>query len=391
MSGHSPATDDRPALFVPLGESAQAPFGLDPRMRAYRVAAMAGLDPGTVESLREDGGRGVVIQDMGHVVSPGWLDYIAAHPGHLLVREGRPVLAHARRPAERLEAERLFSSEAVVKAEVFTVIDCEETDLVAVDQRHRPFVALLDEDSDLTEIERALYDAATPRVSDAVTLALLRLPGFEIARAAARAGLTANRITAIGAILSVLAFVAFWQAAFGIGLVLALAYMLADTVDGKLAKVTGTSSLLGRRLDRILGLAHPPFWYIGWMHGVQLGERSLETVYAGFLTLAILTAFALVRGIEALFEARHGFPLSLWRRFDSLFRLIAARRNINILLLGASLVVMRPEWGIQWVAFWSIVTVLVYGVRLSVARGRLLRRIRPTSWLAEHGAEGETR
>ena len=374
--------DERPALFVPSGTATLRPFGLDARMRAYRVAAMAGLDPGSAESLREDGGRGVVIQDIGHVVSPGWIDYIVARPGHLLVHRGRPVLAHARRPAERIEAERLFAGAAPSDA-VFTLVDCEATDLVAVDQRHRPFVAALDDNADLAAIERALYDAATPRVSDMVTLALLRLPGFEIARAAARVGVTANRISLIAAIFALLAFIAFWKAAYGVGILCAFVTMMADSVDGKLAKVTGTSSLLGRRLDRALGLAHPPLWYVGWMHGVQLGERMLEPVYAALLTTTIIAAFVMIRSIEYFFERRHGFPMSLWRRFDSRFRLVAARRNVNILILTASLLLMRPEWGIQWVAFWSIVTLIVFATRQSVARGRLLRRLRPTSWLED--------
>ena len=386
MRGKSPPSGERPILFVPLGRSDLRPFGLDARMRAYRVASMAGMEPGTEDSLRETGDRAIVIQDVGHVVSPGWLDYVLAHPGHLIVHEGRPVLAHSRRPAERMEAQRLFAAEGHERAEVFTVIDTADIDLVAVDQRHRPFIATLDESADLGEIERALYAAATPRVADAVTLGMLRLPAFRIARAAARAGLTANRLTAIAALLALLAFLAFWFAAFGLGILLAIAFLLADSMDGKLAKVTGTSNALGRRLDALLGLVHPPLWYVGWMNGVEAGERALEPVYAGLLLATIIAAFFMLHAMEAFLERRYGFPLSLWRRFDSRFRLISARRNVNILILGISLVLMRPEWGIQWVAFWSLTTVIVYAARLATAKNRALRREWPTTWL-----EGEER
>ena len=39
-----------------------------------------------------------------------------------------------------------------------------------------------------------------------------------------------------------------------------------DTVDGKLARVTLTSSPFGNVLDHSLDLIHPPFWYWAWGH-----------------------------------------------------------------------------------------------------------------------------
>jgi phosphatidylglycerophosphate synthase len=41
-----------------------------------------------------------------------------------------------------------------------------------------------------------------------------------------------------------------------------------DTVDGKLARVTLTSSRIGDVLDHGLDLLHPPFWYLAWGIGL---------------------------------------------------------------------------------------------------------------------------
>ncbi len=41
-----------------------------------------------------------------------------------------------------------------------------------------------------------------------------------------------------------------------------------DTVDGKLARVTVTSSRLGDVLDHGLDIIHPPLWYIAWGVGL---------------------------------------------------------------------------------------------------------------------------
>ncbi|MCJ7421454.1 CDP-alcohol phosphatidyltransferase family protein [Sphingomicrobium astaxanthinifaciens] len=390
MSGFFPEANERPMLFVPLGDGAIAPFGLAPRMRAYRVAAMMGLEAASEEALREDGARPVMIQHAGHAVSPGWIDYMRLRPGTLLCHEGVAVLAHASRPAERIEAQRLIGGEGG-EPSVLTLVHAEDVDLEAIDQRHRPFIARLDADADCTAIERALYGAATPRVSDAISLTLLRPIGFALTRAAARAGLTANRVTGIAALFALLAFAAFWQGWFGAGLVAALLFALADTIDGKLAKITGTSNLWGRRLDAALDLLHPPLWYIGWMRGLERGERFLEPVYALLLLATIVAAYAAIRGSEILFARAHGFALHLWKPFDSRFHLIAARRNINILLLAVSAILFRPEWGIQWVAFWSLVTAMVLGTRLAAAKSAALRGDPVTSWLlpvADESDEG---
>ena len=44
-----------------------------------------------------------------------------------------------------------------------------------------------------------------------------------------------------------------------------------DTVDGKLARVTVTSSRIGDVLDHGLDIIHPPLWYIAWGVGLPAG------------------------------------------------------------------------------------------------------------------------
>ena len=40
-----------------------------------------------------------------------------------------------------------------------------------------------------------------------------------------------------------------------------------DTVDGKLARTTLTSSKWGDIFDHGIDLVHPPFWYVAWGAG----------------------------------------------------------------------------------------------------------------------------
>ncbi|MCM8557786.1 CDP-alcohol phosphatidyltransferase family protein [Sphingomicrobium sediminis] len=382
MSASDPDIDTRPMLFLPVGETDARPYGLAPKVRAYRVAAMLGLDPGTEDMLGEDGTRPIVIQSIDHALDPTWIKLMMKWPGHALCHEGRVVLVHASRPSERIEALRLIEGgeAAADEAGLLTMLEASEIDPHALDQRRQPFVARLD-DEPVEAVERKLYDAATPRVSDAISLYVLRLPGFPLTQMAARLGLTANRVTALAGVFSLLAFFGFWTGAFAAGLGAAIMFVLLDTVDGKLAKVTGTSSLWGRRLDAWLDLIHPPFWYVAWMHGLELGTPAFEPVYAVLLTALMIGAYVTMRWIEWWFEKRHGLAPSLWRKRDSWFRLIAARRNINLALLGASLLIARPDLGIQWVAAWLVVTVIMLGLALAEAEGARLRGEKLVSWL----------
>ena len=46
-----------------------------------------------------------------------------------------------------------------------------------------------------------------------------------------------------------------------------------DTVDGKLARVTVTSSRVGHILDHGMDIIHPPIWYACWASGLILNSK----------------------------------------------------------------------------------------------------------------------
>ena len=103
-----------------------------------------------------------------------------------------------------------------------------------------------------------------------------------------------------------------------------------DTVDGKLARVTVTSTPLGHYFDHSIDSVHPPIWYFAWAWGVTGGVPGIWTLAP--LLVAILVAYVAGRLIETIFK--HfvgGCSLFTWRPFDSYFRLIMARRNPNLL------------------------------------------------------------
>ena len=108
-----------------------------------------------------------------------------------------------------------------------------------------------------------------------------------------------------------------------------------DTVDGKLARVTLTSSKIGNLFDHGIDLIHPPFWWFAWWVGCQ--QLGLRPPHPQLAVEVMIIGYVVQRVIEGIFMRRFGFHVHSWRPFDSWFRLITARRNPNLLIL-------TPAW-----------------------------------------------
>jgi phosphatidylglycerophosphate synthase len=73
---------------------------------------------------------------------------------------------------------------------------------------------------------------------------------------------TPNQVTILSIFLAIFAGLAFWDGYLVIGLLLGWVMTFLDTVDGKLARVTVSSSKIGEILDHGLDLVHPPLCYL---------------------------------------------------------------------------------------------------------------------------------
>ena len=220
-------------------------------------------------------------------------------------------------------------------------------------------------------------------MTDVLTKYLWPELALHLTRLAARLGLSPNAVSAIGAVLCVLAGWLFWRGAYWPGVAAGFGFMVLDTVDGKLARCTLTSSRIGNLLDHGIDLVHPPFWWLAWAAG--LGAWGLAFTPGEFWVLqgVIWGGYVLQRLVEGWFMRRFDMHVHVWRRFDSRFRLVTARRNPNMILLVGSLVAGRPDIGLVLVAGWTVASLLVHLAQAAQAE-RLHRRGRPIrSWLQE--------
>ncbi len=251
-------------------------------------------------------------------------------------------------------------------------------------KKETPFAMRLTPDTRY-RIERASYSGAYKGVTDLLTKYLWPELAFHLTRLAAALKMTPNMVTAIGAIFCVLATVLFWRGEFWAGTACGFVFMVLDTVDGKLARCTITSSKWGNVFDHGIDLVHPPFWWVAWAVGLEAVGLGLTRHSLTWVMVAILGGYIVQRLIEGLFMRMNGGMHShIWRPFARWFRLSTARRNPNMVILVASLIAGRPDMGLVAVAWWTLFSLLVHMVQLvqmmiARARGQAI-----TSWLEQN-------
>lgn len=360
-------------------------WGITGWERARRTLAKAGAS--TVTSNADTAAQApsclMVLADW--VVDPALIGLLAKEAGTVLATrvEGRlvPIAAHV--AAADIAATTQALATPQPWPEHLRLIEHDPAApflyLAILRKRLKPVVMPLTEDT-VAAAERATFAGAYKGITDVVTKYVWPVPARRVTRWCALAGLTPNAVTLASLVLVFVAMALFAQGHFLAGLAAAWTMTFLDTVDGKLARVTLTSTRFGNVFDHGIDLIHPPFWWLAWHWGcVGAGvdypspELTLAVTFAGYVVLRLL---------EGAFVLRHGFQMHVWRRFDSRFRLVVARRNPNLIMLTVFALVGLPGWGLVMVAIWTAISIAVHAVQLAQAELTVRRGGPLTSWLA---------
>lgn len=355
-------------------------WGLTMEERTRRIGNASGMDGSAAGAT--------VLVNAAYTADPAWIRHVAANPAYVLTRDGAPALAHASNPqqAERVRAAMLDET-SLGDAAGLDVVAYEDGPTIENKQlrkRETPFLEKL-EPATVRTIERASYFGAYKGVTDILTKYLWPEWALVLTRLAAKIGMTPNMVTAIGAVLCVAATFAFAYGEYWAGMAMGLVFMVLDTVDGKLARCTITSSWWGNVFDHGIDLIHPPFWWWFWATGLVHWGLELDNTTFWLVQIAIQGGYVVQRLIEGLFMRRNGLMhIHVWRRIDSQFRLITARRNPNMVLLFVATLFGRPDIGIIAVAWWTVISLVVHMIQLVQAEiARAKKGSQLTSWLAE--------
>ncbi|MFN2375716.1 MAG: CDP-alcohol phosphatidyltransferase family protein [Candidatus Binatia bacterium] len=380
-----------PACIV--GNSSVLLWGIDGATRLERQLRAAGLDLVTRDEPAE--GYDSVLLVRGDVLfDERVLRRLLQEPGILLVTAGNPspdcVAAHVESAlAARALAvlERKEAVGAAVTALPGVVIETPASLCPGHGGpllKASPVVVLPIRPGQATALEDLLFDGSYKGVTDLVTKWVWPRPARAVTRLCAEHAVSPNAVTAASYALVVAVLVLFAQGHFAMGLVLAWIMTFLDTVDGKLARVTVTSTPAGHYLDHILDLVHPPFWYLAWGYGVE--AHVVEVCTLQFVFAAIFAGYIAGRLAEGAFDALlAGFSMFSWRPVDSYFRLILARRNPNLLILTGFALAGRHREGLVAVAAWTVISAVVLVMRLAQAAWERGRGRPIPSWLEELG------
>lgn len=372
---NSPA---RPASET-IGANPTRLWGLTMTERTRRLAASEKLPPA--------GDAPIVLSNADVAYDPAWFRHVVSEPGLVLTLGGVPAIGHARDADEAQQLRAAISdSRPLGSSTSLRALAYEDRPTImnkALRKRETPFLMQLKPET-VRAAERASYFGAYKGVTDVLTKYLWPEWALVLTRIAARIGMSPNMVTTIGAILCVLATFAFAEGRYWLGMALGLGFMVLDTVDGKLARCTITSSKWGNVFDHGLDLVHPPFWWWFWGTGLIYWGLGLDDQTFAWVMVAILGGYVVQRIIEGAFMRLYGgMHIHVWERFDSHFRLITARRNPNMVILFLSVVLGRPDLGLIAVAWWTVISCVIHAVRLvqAMAQARTGRPI--TSWMAD--------
>ena len=253
-----------------------------------------------------------------------------------------------------------------------------------VRKRSHPLILAVNE-ATRDEIETRTFELAYKGVTDIVTKHVFPRPAFYATRFAARRGVKPNTVTAVSLLLVFVVLELFAKDQLAIGLCVGFAMSFLDTVDGKLARVTQTSSTFGNYFDHIIDMVHPPLWWIAWWWGVGTGLDP-QPGWWNAAGIAVFAGYIALRLQEWNFIATFGVRIHTWRRWDSRFRLISSRRNPNLILLSAATLCGRPDLGLAAVALWTLGCLAIHGVRWMQAWLEVRRSGPLSSWLEDTSA-----
>ena len=358
-----------------VGVSGQKLWGLTPKTRLERLAARAGA--GQVKSLSQLGSEEpALLIRADAVIEERLVRSLLSQPGVILTLvtgNSEKSIALAARVNGKTAAEtavELMTSTLLETPPNGMSYGTAESIGGAYDPTLRkhaiPFAAKWG-DTTRTELEKMTFGASYKGATDFVTKYVWPLPARVATRWCADAGLSPNQVTTLSLILMFLALFGFWQGQWFWAIPVAWMMTFLDTVDGKLARVTMTSSKWGEVYDHGIDLIHPPFWWWAWYVGAfpEAELRGSEFLSTYDLALAVIViGYVIQRIYEGAFLWIFKIEGHIWRPFDFWFRTITARRNPNLFILMLSALFGAPELGIIAVAMWVSISLVIHFIRI---------------------------
>ncbi|MGI9590021.1 MAG: CDP-alcohol phosphatidyltransferase family protein, partial [Myxococcota bacterium] len=228
--------------------------------------------------------------------------------------------------------------------------DAFETYIPKLRRQVGPYVFRIDRDETRRRVERFLFRSTYKGATDFLTKHVYPPLVWRAVHPLAERRIHPNRVTAISIVATFAAIPLFAVGAWLPGMTLAFVMSVLDSVDGKLARLTFTSSKLGNLLDHGTDLVHPPFWYCAWAWGLS-GGVAASPIFQASLWMAALYVFD--RLLEKAFKLRTGRSVQDYKPLDVRLRTFASRRNVNLALFVLALPLGLGEAALYTIVAWQ--------------------------------------
>jgi phosphatidylglycerophosphate synthase len=232
-----------------------------------------------------------------------------------------------------------------------------------------PFVLRVWDAASRDRVERFLFRSNYKGSTDFMTKYVYPPLVWRILRPLARWRVQPNWVTGVSIAATFAAVPLFAGGHWLLGLALAYGMSLLDSVDGKLARLTFSSSWLGGVLDHGLDIVHPPLWYLAWAWALGAGQIGSLPFR---LALLMTGVYIVDRVIAGVFRARTGVSIHDCTPLDAKLRTFISRRNVNVVLFTLALALdgLRPGLGAApacfgFIVVWQVVSCLWHTQRIA--------------------------
>ncbi len=374
-------TSETPKLVL-IGRDGGRLWGRTTGERLRILFSRNGVDGTLTEEEAGDADGPVIVVRADAVLDPPLVAALVSRPGLILIADDgtTPVAAHAPAGEAAAALKSIRTGRPVPPLQARRPKDLGVNFWKKLRKRETPYAMILRDDN-RAEVEWRSFMGTYKGATDLVTKRVWPRPAFHVTRWLADTFVTPNMVTTLSAVFVVLAFWLFLQGHYGWGLVCAWFMTFLDTVDGKLARTTLKTSTWGDIFDHGIDLIHPPFWYVAWGLGLERAGHPLDGTVWWWTIGVIVAGYVLQRVIEGMAIKWLGLEIHIWRRIDTFFREITARRNPNLVILTVFTLFGRPDLGLVAVAVWTGICLLLHAVQIVQAFAEKRRSGGLVSWM----------
>lgn len=232
-------------------------------------------------------------------------------------------------------------------------IDDMDAYIVDLRQYATPMLLRLQHPDCIRAIENEMYDKTFKGVMDFIATYIYRIPVRGLVRLLAPTRITPNMVTTMSVLCSFAAIPLFALGWVWTAFIAAYTFVICDSLDGKLARLTIRLSKLAGQIDHGTSTPFECCYYLAWAWHFSGGELALWPAKAA---LFLFVCFCLDKITTGTFNRRFHRSLFDYTPWDARFHLVAGRRTINFSIMALGYALQQPTIALTVTAVWMLIT-----------------------------------